>query len=320
MLYGELSSFKTYSLAFGNCLIPFIAILLCRHTLDLKQVIKFSFVTLILSNVSFIVIFLLQRGLSGLFSGRGVLTSSADLHVISSILVGNYGTLLFAMSTSLIALSKFKFRIPIIKRLAIFGLTISVINVLISASRGPFISLLILFVIGFVTFHYHLKWLSKDINKTMLIYSFVTVIALVSLLKLDLTQTSIYQRFVQVKRHESLGREAPRKEYYRTTWNSFLNNPYFGSGYLETSKGYNRYPHNIYLEVLMATGILGGVFFYLTFFTTIIRGIVFFLNRQIEFIFSVLFLTSCMACFTSGNLFGSSTFWILFAINVSIRI
>ncbi|MER8991566.1 O-antigen ligase family protein [Mesorhizobium sp. M0678] len=109
-----------------------------------------------------------------------------------------------------------------------------------------------------------------------------------------------------------------RSQLYAGAWRQFLENPVFGRYVVEMR--FNFYPHNIYLESLMAMGALGSLPFaahiVLALRSTvgIIRSGKFPLAAVLA---AVLFIREVIAGMASGSLWGNSLFWVTSALTIS---
>ena len=98
---------------------------------------------------------------------------------------------------------------------------------------------------------------------------------------------------------------------FNGAWDQFLKDPVFGRYAIELQT--NFYPHNIYLEALMAVGLFGGVPFglhvALAFRASV--GLIRARDKSRAQVFvALLFIRSAVGTASSGSLYGSSGFWI----------
>ncbi len=110
--------------------------------------------------------------------------------------------------------------------------------------------------------------------------------------------------------HEDASTLARYTSFYGA-WDQFQDDFYFGRYAIELSTGY--YPHNIYLESLMAVGFIGTIPFimHLTLATRAAVGII----RERCFsiaavLVAVLYFREAIASMASGSLWGNTGFWI----------
>lgn len=94
-------------------------------------------------------------------------------------------------------------------------------------------------------------------------------------------------------------------------WNQFLEAPWFGNLIIESITGY--YPHNIFLEALMAVGIIGSIPFGIHIFLAI-RAMWGILRSPqsslLSLLVALLFIQKSIAGAVAGSLWGSDGFWL----------
>jgi O-antigen ligase len=94
-------------------------------------------------------------------------------------------------------------------------------------------------------------------------------------------------------------------------WKQFQNDPFFGRYAIELITGF--YPHNIFLEVPMAVGLLGGVpfFIHFGFALTASIGVVRNANSSLlaKFV-AITFVRECIVNAFAGAIWGATSYWI----------
>lgn len=98
---------------------------------------------------------------------------------------------------------------------------------------------------------------------------------------------------------------------YRGAWNQFLQDPLFGRYAVEFK--FNFYPHNIYLESLMAVGIIGTLPLLLHFCLALRAAVGLLREKEKSFsrvFVSLLFIREAISDAFSGALWGAAGFWI----------
>ena len=99
--------------------------------------------------------------------------------------------------------------------------------------------------------------------------------------------------------------------------NQFSENYLLGGVIEERSTGY--YPHNIFLEILMSTGVLGGILYLMILVFTIFK--VFMLkNDSYGLVISLLFLQYFVGSMFSGSVYNNNTFWYLLICILSFKL
>lgn len=134
------------------------------------------------------------------------------------------------------------------KLMMLCAIGLSVIPFFLGASRG---SLLALFVPFLIYFYYSVG--VKEFFKTIVI----VIIVIVGLIFLDdYLDSGLLKRFLSTS-DSVRGAADPRVLRYKSSFNQFLENPYFGDSI--AVRGFKNYPHNIFLEVLQSVGIVGFI-------------------------------------------------------------
>src|SRR5690606_27868135 len=150
-------------------------------------------------------------------------------------------------------------------------------------------------------------------------YIFLFVIILFLLVYLDgYLGSGLLDRFMGTSEAiESGGSSAIRLEMWNKSLSQFIDFPFFGDRL--NTVGVDYYPHNIYIEVLQKTGIIGGIPFFVLVFKTIKASFNIFKNH-IEYAWiPVIFIQSLMRHMFSGALYNASWFWISMAIVLSLN-
>jgi O-antigen ligase len=107
-----------------------------------------------------------------------------------------------------------------------------------------------------------------------------------------------------------------RSAQWSAAWEQFLSSPAWGDKLVERALG--SYPHNVVLEVLMSTGMLGGVFF---FGLLIMAGWKYLQRRSVDQEFTpvyYLFIGYFGFAMFSSALITLVQFWVLLALVVSV--
>lgn len=107
-----------------------------------------------------------------------------------------------------------------------------------------------------------------------------------------------------------------RFQAFSGAWKQFLSSPLFGDALEERETGF--YPHNLVLEALMATGILGGVPFIFLNIMALKRAWNLMRNRAREMWIGLLVVQYIVSSMFSGSLYGANTLWVLIALILSL--
>ena len=186
---------------------------------------------------------------------------------------------------------------------------LSVIGIIISGSRGALLGfILVIIIISFLN-------IFRNINIRqflILIFVFFTSVFLAFYVTTYfLPGLNLLENLLKVGTAQDIS-SAIRLELYEGAFNQFLLNPIFGNSIVEQK--YSFYPHNIFLETLMALGLLGGIFL-VNMLLLLIKKIFDITSNSIDTYFRyilVLFMLSFIGHQFSGSIFYSQEFWGLF--------
>lgn len=304
------TQFYLYSFIFGSCFISFATLLIGGRHLKLSKrlswiIVLFLTVTLLMLNQS---IEIYGTTSTGLFQGRVIVSTEESMGVVNPILIGSYGAFLSLTSLSLLIIRKEKMAYWK-QGLLLISSIIGIVAILLSGSRGP----LLLFIVGvillfakYVTFKrttpVHLLKVSSIIIVGIMAFVFVFLPYIA-----DNAITSFKRLTSTVSSNEGYVKE---KRFYE--WESaiiqYVNNPILGDKYVTDYDGY--YPHNVYLEVLMSTGTIGGFLFFVGFFLCLKRMKKLWRRNLTEAFPIILFAATIFVMrLTSGALHNSVEFW-----------
>ncbi len=319
--FARMSYFKFYSIAFGLVLSSTLAVIFTGRYVKWEQAAKYFFFSLLLSNITIILVLYKIYGTLNpvLIAARAMflveLDGGDEISVLNPITLSYYGEVLALFSLALLFLKKNSFLRVF---LYLLTCTIGIYVMIMGASRGPFLTFVILSVVLlFTNIKYSKKTSPYFVRITSILSLFIfffTYWLIPKLLSLDII---IIDRIIGL--FESTGGKSLEVRDYQwsAAWNQFIQNPIIGDQFLENYANY--YPHNIYLESLMATGLIGGSIFFALVVYVLIKMVVQYYNKDILIIFSLLLLTAMLGNFTSGSLFASSRFWILLAFCLTIK-
>lgn len=124
---------------------------------------------------------------------------------------------------------------------------------ILGASRGAFIAC----ILGFIYIWFFSELKSKILSM-IIVPIFICVIYLITIK----TGNNAFDRFFNIKNDvESNSSSASRLELWYRAWEYFKDSPLYG-GYLEVD---GNYPHNIFFEIAMNTGLIGLLLFFVPF-------------------------------------------------------
>ena len=229
-------------LSLGACFLPALAFLETPSTatLDLARrgIEIVGMVTMLL---------ILYLGLRGVFDGR-VLRRLATA-VLNPISVGHLGVSVFIVA--LCGLAGSSLLAKVFRWLLILT---SVVVIVASASRGPILAaLMVAIVYSFVRRRRRSLALGVLLFRLALLAAVIAAVVLAINYLEEGGYISLIERF-----SETLEDVAAQERIAMAigAWTQFTDHPLFGSAFVELR--YYTYPHNIVLESLMATGVVGG--------------------------------------------------------------
>jgi O-antigen ligase len=106
------------------------------------------------------------------------------------------------------------------------------------------------------------------------------------------------------------GQKEIRDFEWESAINQFLSHPVLGDKYITDYDMY--YPHNIYLEVLMSSGVIGGFLFFTGLMLVLVKILkVIRLQQQYLLPFCIVLVLVMFFRLTSGALYMSPDFWVM---------
>ena len=285
--------------SFGGNFIPFLAIALFAKRVDYDLLLKVTWYMLFISGILLLVLlYKIFGGLSiEMLAQRMALSAEEGKgNNINPITLSLYGS-----SLALMSLYFLLFKNEVSKSVLIFGTLLGMAILVMGASRGPQITFAVclVYMLATHTFRHRKRYKSKLNFAVGIAAVLAAILYLIS--KIDLNQIAMYKRFADFGEGLSSDTSA-REKTWSLSWQQFLDAPIFGDAYLVRpwyGLSYGTYPHNIYLEVLMATGILGAILFFPAMGALLLRRV-----RNVNQIgIKVLLLAPVIASLFSGNLF-----------------
>lgn len=298
-LYILENEYKKSSIAYvfsflGICIFPFISILYIRiKDISFKNLFVWTFI----SYMSFAIINIACIDYSD-FPNIPKRTSS--ISKIWAIAFGQAGVTLAILSMFFTEFYKNRLK----KYIATIGYFIGVFIVVLSASKGPFLTLILLTILYFL-----LKGKKASLN----FYLFYILLLLFSIWIIYSDNIALFSR---LKNSIILDDASTDERIYllKLSIERFLNNIWLGDSFLiSTDRVYSSYPHNLFLEAFLTTGLLGGTIFIYIMFKTLRYSFYMITKNQnlwINFIFIQYFIQS----FFSASIYTSSFLWGLLAL------
>ena len=259
VLYIGQSKFYTLAYFFGLTFLPAIAISRNLKKEDSLLLHRWLFIAAIIANAS-ILFYISNEGVLGsadAFSGRFEVQGELQgTTVINPIMVGLMGALLVVYTVG--RLGTMALATP--WQQAYHGglLMAGGVNVLVGASRGPALALgLTLALTFFLLVRGSAGAVGLKLRGKLWVYGGALIAAVIYLMLTRSESIFLFARFTSMF-DSSAGRAVELRDViFDQAWHDFLSEPVFGYSYM-TSGGYS--PHNIFLEALMATGVVGSFF------------------------------------------------------------
>jgi hypothetical protein len=275
------------------------------RSIDLKRMLPLMYGLVLLSNITIFSMMMFKQGLNvELFSTRLWLATDEGKATINPITISLYGAYLFVLSlvlltTNQLAVTTFQ------KALVMVSMMLGLLNLVLGASRGP----MLFTVLAFVTVLLNAWRLNRFSSRGLFIFLgvlsalFVFFYFFVWPLIADID----FEFISRIAFSLEGGVDGEDRDLsIAAAWQDFLHNPVIGSSFVGTLDGY--YPHNIVVEALMATGILGGIWFLAYLFIVLFKCFVL-LYKKISFPFAIIMLGIIASSLLSGSLFMGVDLW-----------
>lgn len=285
-----------WTFAVGSCFVPMTALAFRTRQIEPDRLLTFF-----LGGAILVIVASLLVGSTMSLSSEGAQFDAGrfGLESLNPISFGHMGAT--AALLAYWAIRSLKLRWNTLLYGACFAL--GIYAVIVSASRGPFIAMIsgILFV-----------EIARPRATTALVVAMLAVcVALMGFdvyLIDDLTGTKFVERLMDAVT-VSGGTDLEREISFHGAWEQFLRNPMTGDALEERITGF--YPHNIVLEALMATGVVGGGAL-LVAIGMGLKHCVTLLRAQTGYGWiAILYVQYLIGSQTSGAVYTATTFWAL---------
>lgn len=306
LAYPSQSQFYYFSYIFGAGLIPVLAIVFSARHINFK---KDSWMVLlflgILIAVTIFIISTKSDFLQEHFLKFRLGVASDEGSVLNPITLGKFGVVAFYLGFAHLLSRSKKSILRVI--LYILFLVIGFAFIVLSGSRGP----LIAFLLGLPLFlYYHFN----ERKKTGLLFTkwivslliFYFLISFFVLSNINSDEVALLYR-IQESTDDASTKVDPRVFAWKSAWNQFLEHPHVGDQMFE--REFWQYPHNVVLESFMATGLLGGILFTLTYCYSILKLIALGRNRYAYTTVATFCLVALVSNLFSGGLYFNSELW-----------
>ncbi len=283
---------------------PFLQI----HSVQIKFAILLSGV--FLSIIAFFQYWgdFISAGVSRL--GNVVYYEGDDYKYLSDLALSYSASLIMGLSLYNLFYEKPTFSKKIINILIII---VALVPFLLGASRGSIFSLLFPFIF-FLLFKK-----GKSLSRSVIIaFSFLVFSSLAFLIAQNFGSSAFTRVFSIASDIDSGSDSAARLDIWYTSILQFLNNPFFGDYVL--NRKWNFYPHNLFVEVIMSTGIIGFIPFCVLIFQAFTKTIRIIKYKSEESWVTIIFLQGFIMSSFSGSVTDNIIFWagmgLVFSVNI----
>jgi hypothetical protein len=302
ILFPFKNSSEYFQFTFGVTLIPAFALFLVIQTykINLSWILKWLYNMLFL----ILILSLIYR------SGSDVEGRNAGDMDVGILLFGQYGATLSILSFFLIVIKK---KNVFTYLYYISGFFVGLSGIFVSASKSPFLALIVIIIIFFVFWYRSFKSaLVLGIVCIFLGFYFIDIITFFS----EYFKSNFVNRLLYAI---NTGNDEARANLAVTAFNEFLNNPLLGNAMLIQQKGLEgSYPHNLIIESLMATGVLGAIIFLSWIFKCLVSSVII-LKRNLEIAWiGLVFLQYLIFGMFSKNLYANDSFWLFSVFLITI--
>ena len=320
-LRGE-SEFRLYTFIFGSTFLSFLTMLFGGRSIVLTR--KFSWhivqsIALIILLVSFISgVFSLP--FSQIFRGRVMVSTEQSYGIINPILIGAFGSFLLIMSLTLLMIKSDR-TLSFLKRILLICFScLGLFGILISGSRGPVLIASTGFFILIIQYSFQRRMSYIQLLKLILSFILVFLIVIAGVIPiLNNSNITVLSRITKSVEQREDGKLEPRDYEWKSAIDQFLSHPILGDKYVTDYDGF--YPHNIYLEALMSTGIIGSSLLFIALYMCFCK-IYKIWKLNLTSFYPIINLTIMIMVmgFTSGALHHSTAFWASLGLFCSIRL
>lgn len=282
--------------AVGICLLPSLGLMGISNPAALRKAFHLSLATL--GSASALTL-IFGSGFVIRFDGTEADIGRLSMESLNPISAGHLGASLFILSGWSVFYGYARSQLS--RGLGLVGTLCGAVLLISAASRGPIAALacVLLVALAGLRFHSLLK-----LTVMGLLVAVVMTMLLSSVAQFE--ELSIINRLMAAASGEDMGVSA-RQASFAGAWSQFLNNPLVGDFLEERESGF--YPHNLPLEALMSTGLVGGLAFMAICWISLKRSFLAIRNQASHAWVAMIFIQYLVGAQFSGSLYGSSTFW-----------
>jgi hypothetical protein len=283
----------------GVCMVPSLAILLCREQISFNRI---SLITAVLGAITMAVILLIGGTMVETDYGASYDQNRWSLSTINPITIGHLGTSLFIVASFLL----FNDRGTALRSMFYLGVAgLGVVGLILANSRGPLVAFAIaLGMLGIFRVGKKRAWIfgiSIAAFGLGVIYENITIIS---------GESGIIERFAGAVSGEE-NSYSLRQEIISDAMVQFMNSPLVGDG-VEV-RGHSIYPHNVMIEAFMTTGLIGGVAFLILTILSLRASSRIMKHEPDKAVLALLAVQFIVAGQFSGAIYQSGAMWVLMA-------
>jgi O-antigen ligase len=296
------TSTTIYFFIAGSIILPIIAISLSSQYFNIEYFNKHFLRTLIICGLLILVgTYIRYEGnILGIIAERYLLWDqkakiAGSVSSFNPILISRFGALLiFTFSISYNQKHFYK----------ITGIFLGLILFAVGGSRGPIFALFFTYIIYFFV-NPKRSFVKIALFSTVILFiSFVAVV--------PKTEISLFERF-NIEELRNLGNRA---DHWKESINTIIKYPLFGN---QIWQGKNlTYPHNLFLEASISTGILGLSLLLISLLKTT-KNIFLSKNNPIYRILTFTFILQTLFTMFSGAIYSNFEFWYFLALTLSLK-
>ncbi len=296
-LVPENGLFYYFTQGFLVTFFNFIAVYFAAQKIDFNQFVSVLRNGILFVNILVFTLILIKSGLDfqNLLQSRFEIESTENGNkYLNPITISSYAVFGILLLQNFNQNSYLKFLI----------LAILIFNIFFSASLSPTLGLIFCFLIFGVYRFYS--------NVTSLIYPIIRILSLLilSILFIDIENALILQRLLEGGEGQS---SIERKLFLANAFNQIKENIFWGTHYYTITDSSS--PHNIFIDVVLSTGIFGLFLFLIPIFVFLKTVL---LNFMLSPIFQIAFISFFIVQF-SGYVFGASDFFAFLGIVFALK-
>ena len=142
-------------------------------------------------------------------------------------------------------------------------------------------------------------------------YALVVLLVFISLVLMFYSNGDYFVYITETVGRIGLNSDPERARLYAGAFNQIWESPLFGQYIVELDSGF--YPHNIYVEAIMAVGLVGSIPFFVHVFIASVSAVRLVHSRKGTFVgtfVALLFFRDAIGAAAAGSIWGNAGFWI----------